>query len=236
MTKASAAQASASDGAVLWKASSMTAQAQKYCFTGETKNWFGITLHRIRAVTAIAALGIHAGDLGGWIEGEGNLSQASGDAWVSGNAQVSGDAWVSGNARVSGNAQVFGNAWVSGNAQVFGDAQVSGNTWVSGDARVSCDARVFGNTWVSGNARVQTVNIVATRSDGYTFLVAPTPSGPRIIAGYRYFSFDEAEAHWRKTRADTPLGDETFSILAHLRRMAEIKGFMEPVTEAGAEQ
>ena len=71
---------------------------KKYEFTGEVKIEFGVKLHRIRALVAIAAIGVAAGDLGGWIESEKNLSQ------------VSGDAWVYGNARVYGNAQVYGNA------------------------------------------------------------------------------------------------------------------------------
>ncbi len=81
----------------------------KYEFVeGDTKQVKGVTLKRIRAVVAIAAFGVAAGDLGGYIEAEKNLS-FSGDAWVSGNAQVYGDAWVSGNAQVYGNAQVSGN-------------------------------------------------------------------------------------------------------------------------------
>jgi len=59
----------------------------KFEATGETKNWLGVTLHRIRAVAAIPALFIAAGDLGGWIEKEGCL-QICGDAWISGNAHA----------------------------------------------------------------------------------------------------------------------------------------------------
>ena len=102
----------------------------------------GVKLFRIKALIEFG--NVKAGDLGGYIEKEKNLSHM-GNAWVSGNAQVFGNARVFGNAWVSGDAQVFGNAWVSGNAQVsgnawvFGDAQVSGNAWVFGDARVSGD-------------------------------------------------------------------------------------------------
>ena len=105
----------------------------------------GVKLFRIKALIEFG--NVKAGDLGGYIEKEENLSHM-GNAWVSGNAQVSGDARVFGNAQVFGDARVFGNAWVSGdawvsgNAQVFGDARVFGNAWVSGDA------------WVSGNAQV----------------------------------------------------------------------------------
>ena len=76
----------------------------KYEFTGETKIWFGRTLRQIRAKVSFWT--VEAGEVGGWIEKEENLSD-DGDAWVSGNAQVFGDAWV------YGNAQVSGNAWVS---------------------------------------------------------------------------------------------------------------------------
>ena len=114
-------------------------------------NVFGIKLFQIKCTKSFKYA--QKGDLGGYVEKEGNLDQEN-DAWVSGNA------WVSGDARVYGNAQVSGNAWVSGNARVSGDAQVSGNAWVSGDAQVSGDARVsgnaqvYGNAWVSGNAQV----------------------------------------------------------------------------------
>ena len=80
---------------------------QKYKFTGETKEVYGRTLHQIVCVTAFAS--VAAGEVGGYIEKEVNLSQ-DGNAWVSGNAKVSGDANVSGNAKVFGDAEVFGNA------------------------------------------------------------------------------------------------------------------------------
>ena len=70
------------------------------------------------------------GDIGGWIEGEKNLSH-EGYAWVYGDAWVYGYAWVSGNARVYGNARVSGYARVYGNARVSGNARVYGDAWVS---------------------------------------------------------------------------------------------------------
>ena len=117
------------------------------------------------------------------------------------------------------------NLSVSGNAWVYGDAQVYGNTWVSGNARVSGDAQVY------GDARLKTVIIVATRSDNYTFLVTPTPQGPRIIAGCRYFTFEEARQHWQSTRGNTQLGEESLALVDHLERMAILNGFIDPVTE-----
>ena len=93
-------------------------------------NAFGTKLFRVRALVDFGT--VHAGDMGGYVESEKNLSQ-EGNAWVSGYAKVSGyatvsdDAWVSGYAKVSGNATVSGNAKVSGNATVRDNATVSGN-------------------------------------------------------------------------------------------------------------
>jgi len=80
---------------------------KKYEFTGETKALDnGVILHRIRALRGFGS--VKAGDLGGWIERESNLSHK-------GNCWVFDDAWVFGNALVSGNALVYGYAQVCGN-------------------------------------------------------------------------------------------------------------------------
>ena len=81
---------------------------KKFELTGEfITNIFGKKLFRIRALVAFG--NVEAGELGGYVEKEENLSD-EGNAWVSGDAQVSGDARVYGNAEVSGNAQVSGDA------------------------------------------------------------------------------------------------------------------------------
>lgn len=73
----------------------------------------GITLRRIVALRDFGD--VKAGDKGGWIEKEENLSQ-DGNAWVFGNAQVCGDAWVRGDAHVASESDyiVFKNFWSSG--------------------------------------------------------------------------------------------------------------------------
>lgn len=91
-------------------------EMKKYELTSETKIFFGHILYRIKALSSFGC--VSAGDLGGFLESEKNLSQ-NGDAWVY------GDAGVYGNAMVFGDARVSGNAWVYGNARVFGDAEVS---------------------------------------------------------------------------------------------------------------
>jgi predicted acyltransferase (DUF342 family) len=114
-------------------------------------------LYRIKALKSFED--VKAGDLGGLIEREHNLSH-EGTCWVYAGARVFGDAKVSENAQVWGGATVYGNAWVCGDAQVFSDAKVCGSAvvygyaTVYGNAQVFSDARVFGNAKVSENAQV----------------------------------------------------------------------------------
>jgi carbonic anhydrase/acetyltransferase-like protein (isoleucine patch superfamily) len=130
---------------------------KKYKLTEETKEIYGRTLRRIQALEDFGE--IKAGDLGGWIESEENLSHNGNcwvwdSAWVYGNVRVSDNAQVSDNARVRGDARVYGNALVCGKAQVYGAARVYGNALVCGKAQVCEDAQVCKNAQVCENARV----------------------------------------------------------------------------------
>ena len=71
----------------------------------------GVTLFRIKALIGFG--NVKKGELGGYVEKEGNLCH-SGKAWVTGNAKVYGSA------RVSGDAEVSSDAWISGGAKVSG--------------------------------------------------------------------------------------------------------------------
>ena len=72
----------------------------KYKMTDNKKQVGNTTLYQIQALRDIGS-DVKAGDLGGWIEKESNLSQ-DGEGWVYGNAWVYGDAWVFGKARMDG--------------------------------------------------------------------------------------------------------------------------------------
>ena len=98
---------------------------KKYELTTKTKMRFGRKLFQIKALVSFGD--VTAGDLGGYIEKEENLSH-------------DGDAWVYDRALVFGDAKVCGNAWVFGDAIVRGDAHVCGDAQVYGEARVSSDA------------------------------------------------------------------------------------------------
>ena len=122
---------------------------RKYELTDETMELYGTTLHRIKALLDFND--VKAGDLGGWVENEDNLSRY-GNAWVYGNAKIYGNAWVYGDALVHNNAQIGGNAEIYDNAKIYGFARVFGDAQVGGDARVNSnrDYIVFKDWWDSG--------------------------------------------------------------------------------------
>ena len=124
---------------------------KKFELTTEYITLNGIKLFRIKALVQVGD--VEAGELGGYVEREENLSH-NGNAWVYGNAEVYGDARVYGDAEVYGNARVCGDARVYGDAEVCGNARVCGDAEVYGNARVCGDARVYGNAEVYGDARV----------------------------------------------------------------------------------
>lgn len=96
---------------------------KKYEYTkGEALTIKGHILYRIRALIDIPVYGVKAGDLGGFIETEDNLSHE-------------GNSWVSGNATVYGKSLVSDNAWISKEAIVF-DSNLKGDVVVSGKAMV----------------------------------------------------------------------------------------------------
>lgn len=110
---------------------------KKYEMTSNVKEFFG---HKLFQVKALKDFGdVNAGDLGGYIEKERNLSQ-EGNAWVYRGAQVFGNAKIICNAQIFDNAQVFGEAKISDNAQVYGEVWIRNNAWIFNDARISNNA------------------------------------------------------------------------------------------------
>ena len=113
---------------------------------------YGRTLFRVRYLCDIENI-VAAGDIGGYIEGEYNLSQ-------------------------QGNSVVLGDAEVYGNAKVCGDAKVYGNAKVCGDAKVQStrDYIVFKNFWSSGR------HFTWTRSDNKWTVGCFYGTGEELIA------------------------------------------------------
>lgn len=133
----------------------------KYRLTDETIEYDGVTLYRIEAIRDFGI--VKAGDKGGFVQSEFNLSQ-EGDCWIYDEAKVYGKGWVSGKAKVYDEAKVSGIARVCSEAVVYGEARVcdkakvSNKAMVCGEAGIGCNAViksiqdyiVFKNWWSSG--------------------------------------------------------------------------------------
>lgn len=105
---------------------------KKYEFTGETKEFKGRIVHRIRALKDISETPSpyhkppKAGELGGWIESEKNLAHTD-NCWVGGNSIVCGLATVAHNAFIADNVTVF-NGQNEGRIIINNNAVITGMT------------------------------------------------------------------------------------------------------------
>ena len=78
-------------------------------------------LYRIKALRDFGD--VRAGDIGGYIEKEYNLSH-EGNAWIYENAMVYGDAKVCVDARVYEDQLIYGEAMLYGDVDVLGDQEI----------------------------------------------------------------------------------------------------------------
>lgn len=103
-------------------------------------------LHRIRALRDVRE-DVRAGDLGGFVESENNLSQ-EGSCWIYGNAIACENAHVTEDSTLRWNCKVFGSALISGdacldrNALVLDKAIVAAGT-ITNLATLQGEARVL---------------------------------------------------------------------------------------------
>ena len=82
---------------------------------------------RIRRIKALKDFGdVKAGDVGGWVASEANLSQ-EGNCWIYGDAKVIDNATVIDNARIDEHARIYGTSCVSDDSYVGGYAKVYEN-------------------------------------------------------------------------------------------------------------
>lgn len=156
--------------------------SNKYEFTGETITIEdGIVLRQIRALRSFG--GVAAGEVGGYIESEYNLSH-EGMCWVHGGSVVYGDARVSGDSTVIGSSVIRGenvnimdeacirDSKVEGEAVtilggVFIDdrSHIQGNNcWIGNSAVITGSVSVYGEATIRDYARVDNGSIINARN------------------------------------------------------------------------
>lgn len=144
---------------------------KKYEFTGETIIFEGRTLHRIRYIRDIGF--VCKGEIGGWIEGEHNLSHEGDcrllqEAKVFGNACIMECSYVINNAIIKDNAQIKGYAEVYGETVIGADTIISGNSRIMGESIISfystCkdgESHISGSTIIEGETRIEATGTIS---------------------------------------------------------------------------
>ena len=123
-----------------------TISNQKYEITDMAHEEYPF-LHRIRALRDICGE-ICAGDIGGFVESESNLSAEPGDcAWIFDDAIACGSAYVSKGSVMSGHSRAEDNAYLRG-------ASMTGKALASGNAQILHDPHTMGTPILSGNCKV----------------------------------------------------------------------------------
>ena len=123
-------------------------------------------LHRIRALRDIGH-DVKAGDLGGFVESEDNLSFESGDdAWIFDNAIACDRSYVDKQARLKGNAVARNSAYISEGALMSGSSRAEDNAYVRGGLLAE-NARVSGNAMILAHPDLHISPIIRGNANVY---------------------------------------------------------------------
>lgn len=132
-----------------------------------------VKVYRIRALKDISySHCVDAGELGGWVESEYNLSQTDG-CWISPDAVAVGRARVSMNAHLYSGCVARDFAQVSGNSEVWMDSVVRDHGVVTDYARIKNNTVVSGNGVVGDRADLDNSVVRGGFVGGHTFSRVP---------------------------------------------------------------
>lgn len=119
-------------------------------------------LHRIRALRQVRD-DVPAGELGGYVQSEANLSQGSDDAWLYDDSISRHEANVCGGAQLHGRTVAQDLALVSGSSTMYGNAIACDSAIVTGGC-IRNDALVCGNARVRENPATHIAPVVTGQS------------------------------------------------------------------------
>ena len=128
---------------------------KKYELTSETKLIDGHKVYRIKALKSFETIigrRVNAGDLGGWVESEDNLSQ-DGKCWLFDDAAGYENSLRTEDSVGYGNSRQFGNSEQFGYSQQSGDSRQYGNSRQFGDSRQSGNSRQYDTSWQFGYSK-----------------------------------------------------------------------------------
>ena len=125
---------------------------KKYELIEESKATFvGIDIYRIRALRDFG--NVKAGDVGGWVCSEDNLSQ-EGNCWIYDEAKCLDNARILDNAKMYDNAEMYDNSVMYDNTRMLDNAIIYGKAKMYDNSRMSGNARMYDNSEIFDNARM----------------------------------------------------------------------------------
>jgi hypothetical protein len=89
---------------------------------------------RIRALKDLPEHRVKAGDLGGWLQYDNNLSH-TGQCWVADDSVVTGDSKIEGSSLICGNSIIDGKCYIRGYVNIE-NSRLRGGVTVTGGARI----------------------------------------------------------------------------------------------------
>lgn len=126
-------------------------EQKKYKLTEETMCFDGVTLHRIKALKDFGD--VVAGELGGWVEAERNLSQ-EGNCWINMEAKAYGYTEIRDNAVLTCGAIACENSTIGNDTLVTDESVIRGFTCLCGNVEVSEESVIGGYARLHGNVIV----------------------------------------------------------------------------------
>ena len=125
---------------------------KKYELIKESKTMFAEReIFRIRALKDFED--VKAGDIGGWVCSENNLSQ-EGECWIYDEAKCLDEARVYDNAVMCGNAVMFGNAKMFDNAKMSDNSIMCDNAEMCGNSKMYDTSTMCGSSTMCDNAEM----------------------------------------------------------------------------------
>ena len=125
---------------------------KKYELIKEGKDTFiGREIYRIRALKDFSD--IKAGDVGGWVCSENNLSQ-EGDCWIYDNAKCLDKARVFDDAKMYDSSMMIGNARMYDEAKMFNKAKMFNNSIMRNNAEMFDDTEMCDNAMMFNNSKM----------------------------------------------------------------------------------
>ena len=113
--------------------------------------FMGELVYRIRALKDFGC--IKAGDLGGWVSGEHNLSQY-GTCWIGLAARAYQQAQVRVDAQICGYAVLSENAITAGDCEIFGSVELRGHADIADEIKIGGYTIVGGKIKLRGNRKI----------------------------------------------------------------------------------